>query len=108
MTAVTARWDDQDPWDRWKLTPYVPVDPVPVVTLCTPCSSIPAPQVVAYGAIEGRALCDARMTFYQRRERGRFGQRSSSTHTGPCPRAAVIQVLYDDGTVAVRCKEHTP
>jgi len=101
--------DTREPWDQWNLTPYVPDPfPEPPVSLCTPPVEQHRVPVVAYGEVVGRTICDARMTYRTNRQRGKFGRTSPKLHTGPCQRKAIAQVLYEDGSVSVRCKEHIP
>lgn len=102
---------NHEPWKAWGLTPYDPTaeDTAPPVSLCAPAiGGDRHPQVVAYGELPGRVMCDARMTYRGQRERGRFGRRSMTTHTRPCPCRAQIAVLFDDGSVAYRCRSHMP
>lgn len=98
---------EREPWEIWGLTPYQPdSSPTPAVSLCVP----PIPKqhltVVAYAEVTGCPMCDKRMHFHHRRERGRYGRRSSLSGSSPCPNRAIILCELSDGTIVARCKEH--
>ena len=68
----------------------------------------PKRSVVCYGELTGMVLCDRLISYREPGRRGRFGRSSPMRYNKPCPRRAGVQILFDDGSIAVRCKEHTP